>query len=131
VSPSKRIEPGRLSLWAPVLAYMAAIFYLSGLQTAPLPEDVSDKTAHLGAYAVLAVLSVRAVAGGLPCRVTWRIAWLGLAIAGGYGIFDEIHQSFVPGRSASIADWYADVTGAVIAIGACWLWGMIALRHRV
>jgi VanZ family protein len=110
---------------------MAAIFYVSGLQTAPLPEDVSDKTAHLAAYTILAVLSVRAVAGGLPCRVTWRIAWLALAIAGGYGIVDEIHQTLVPGRSGSIADWYADVAGALIGIGACWLWGMIALRHRV
>jgi VanZ family protein len=110
---------------------MAAIFVVSGLQVAPLPEEVSDKTGHFVAYAGLAVLSVRAVAGGLPRRVTWRVAWLALTIAGGYGIVDEIHQTFVPGRSGDIADWYADVTGALIGIGACWLWGMIAGRHRV
>jgi VanZ family protein len=105
---------------------MAAIFYVSGLQIAPLPADVSDKTGHLVAYAGLAVLSLRAVAGGLPSRVTWRIACLAFTIVGGYGIFDEIHQTFVPGRFASIADWFADVTGAAIGIGACWLWGMMA-----
>jgi VanZ family protein len=110
---------------------MAAIFFVSGLQVAPLPEEVSDKTGHFVAYGGLAVLSVRAVAGGLPSGVTWRVAWLALAIAGGYGISDEIHQTFVPGRSGSVADWYADVSGAVIGIGACWLWGMIAGRHRV
>jgi VanZ family protein len=109
---------------------MAAIFFVSGLQVAPLPEEVSDKTGHFVAYAGLAVLSVRAAAGGLPRRVTWRVAWLALAIAGGYGIVDEIHQTFVAGRSGDIADWYADVTGALIGIGACWLWGMIQ-RHRV
>ena len=129
--PSNRVGPGRLSLWAPVVAYMAAIFFVSGLQVAPLPEEVSDKTGHFVAYGGLAVLSVRAVAGGLPSGVTWRVAWLALAIAGGYGISDEIHQTFVPGRSGSVADWYADVSGAVIGIGACWLWGMIAGRHRV
>ncbi len=114
---------------------MAAIFYVSGLQIAPLPDEVSDKTGHFVAYGGLALLSLRAVAGGLPSRVTWRVAWLALAIAGGYGMFDEIHQTFVPGRSGDVADWFADMTGAAIGIGACWLWGMIAIRsvgrHRV
>jgi VanZ family protein len=105
---------------------MAAIFYVSGLQMAPLPTDVSDKTGHLVAYAGLAVLSLRAVAGGLPTRVTWRIAWLAFAVVAGYGIFDEIHQTFVPGRFGSVADWFADLAGAAIGIGACWLWGMMA-----
>jgi VanZ family protein len=110
---------------------MAAIFVVSGLQVAPLPADVSDKTGHMVAYAGLGVLSVRAIAGGLPCRVVMGVAWPALAIAGGYGIFDELHQTFVPGRSGDLADWYADVTGAVIGIGACWLWGIIATRdHR-
>jgi VanZ family protein len=112
----------------PVIAYMAAIYFVSGLQRAPLPDDVSDKTGHFVAYGGLALLSVRAVAGGLPSQVTWRIALLALAIAGGYGVFDEVHQLFVPGRSGDIADWFADVTGAVIGIGACWLWGIIASR---
>ena len=114
---------------------MAAIFYVSGLQIAPLPDEVSDKTGHFVAYGGLALLSVRAVAGGLPRRVTWSIALLALAIAGGYGMFDELHQMLVPGRSADIADWFADMTGAVIGIGACWLWGIIAFwsdgRRRV
>jgi VanZ family protein len=110
---------------------MAAIFFVSGLQIAPLPEKVSDKTGHLTAYAGLAILSLRAVAGGLPSRVAGRVALLALAIAGGYGAFDEIHQMFVPGRSADLFDWYADVSGAVIGIGVCWLWGIIAIRPDV
>ncbi len=107
---------------------MAAIFYVSGLQIAPLPEEVSDKSAHLVAYGGLAVVSLRAVAGGLSSPVTWRVALLALAIAGGYGIFDEIHQMFVSGRFADIADWFADMSGVVMGIGACWLWGIIAFR---
>jgi VanZ family protein len=114
---------------------MAAIFFVSGLQVAPLPQQVSDKTGHIVAYLGLAILSVRALGGGLPCRVVMRVAWSALAIAAGYGMFDEIHQRFVPGRSADVLDWYADVSGAVIGIGACWLWGIIACRadgtHRV
>jgi VanZ family protein len=119
-----------LLLWAPVAAYMAGIYFVSGLTIAPLPDEVSDKTGHFVAYAGLGVLCVRAVGGGLPCRVVFRVAWLALAIAAGYGAFDEVHQLFVPGRSGDVNDWFADVTGASIGIGACWLWGIIAIRSR-
>ena len=110
---------------------MAAIFYVSGLSIAPLPEEVSDKTGHFVAYAGLGLLCVRAVGGGLPCRVVLRVAALALAIAAAYGAFDEIHQWFVPGRSADIRDWFADVSGVLIGIGVCWLWGIIAVRSDV
>jgi VanZ family protein len=120
-----------LSLWAPVVAYMAAIFFVSGLSIAPLPEQVSDKTGHFVAYAVLALLCVRAVGGGLRRRVGLRVAVLALVIASAYGAFDELHQWFVPGRSADILDWYADSSGALIGIGVCWLWGIIAVRSDV
>jgi VanZ family protein len=110
---------------------MVAIFYVSGLSIAPLPDQVSDKTGHFAAYAGLALLCVRAVGGGLPCRVVLRVAVLALAIAAAHGIFDELHQWFVPGRSADIRDWFADVSGALIGIGLCWLWGIIAVRSDV
>lgn len=110
---------------------MLAIFFVSALSNAPLPEQVSDKTGHFVAYAGLAFLCVRAVAGGLPCRVVLRVALLAFAIAAGYGAFDEVHQWFVPGRSADVLDWFADATGACIGIGVCWLWGIIALRSDV
>jgi VanZ family protein len=110
---------------------MLAIFFVSALSNAPLPEQVSDKTGHFVAYAGLAFLCVRAVAGGLPCRVVLRVALLAFAIAAAYGAFDEVHQWFVPGRSADVLDWFADATGACIGIGVCWLWGIIALRSDV
>jgi VanZ family protein len=120
----------RVSLWAPVVTYMALIFLVSSQQRAPLPESVSDKSAHLAAYSVLGVLSVRAAGGGLPCRVTAPVALTALAIASGYGGLDEWHQGFVPGRSQDIADWYADTAGAVIGIGVCWAWGMMRALGR-
>jgi VanZ family protein len=33
-----------------------------------------------------------------------------------YGVFDEWHQSFVPGRYASLTDVALDVAGAVLGI---------------
>jgi VanZ family protein len=110
---------------------MAAIFFVSGLSVAPLPERVSDKTGHFVAYAGLALLCVRAIAGGLPRRVVPHVAAIAFAIAAAYGATDEIHQSFVPGRSADVVDWFADASGALIGIGVCWLWGIIAVRSDV
>ena len=34
-----------------------------------------------------------------------------------YGVVDEIHQSFTPGRSSSVFDWLADTAGGFL--GAC------------
>jgi VanZ family protein len=34
-----------------------------------------------------------------------------------YGISDELHQSFVPGRTPDVHDWIADTWGAAVAIG--------------
>ncbi|HET9359309.1 MAG TPA: VanZ family protein [Vicinamibacterales bacterium] len=109
---------------------MALIFFVSSQPSAPLPESVSDKGAHLLAYSVLGVLSVRAAGGGLPCRVTVPIALTALAITSGYGALDEWRQGVVPGRSQDIADWYADTAGAVIGIGVCWAWGMMRALGR-
>jgi VanZ family protein len=110
---------------------MAAIFFVSGLSAAPLPDQVSDKTGHFMAYAGLAFLCVRAVSGGFPRRVVLRVALLAVAIAAAYGAFDELHQWFVPERSADVRDWFADVSGALVGIGICWLWGIIAVRPDV
>jgi VanZ family protein len=118
----------RLWLWAPVVLYMTAIFLVSSLPAAPLPPDVSDKTAHTAAYAGLAILATRAVAGGLPARIGWRTAAMSLAITTGYGVSDEVHQLFVPGRTADPGDVAADALGAVIGVGLCWAWGIIVHR---
>jgi len=119
-----------LSLWAPVIAYMVAIFYLSSLHEAPLPPGVGDKPAHAFGYFGLGVVIARALAGGLPPRLTLREALIGLAIAALYGVTDEWHQSFVAGRSADIADWYSDSIGSAIALFACWAWSIISRRSR-
>jgi VanZ family protein len=119
---------GRLSLWGPVAALMGVIFYLSAQPDVPLPDGVDDKTAHYVAYMTLGLLVVRALARGLPARVTTGIAVITLVITIGYGATDEWHQSFVPGRSTELADLVADSLGAVAAVGLCWAWGMIAIR---
>jgi len=112
------------------VVYMAAIFYVSSLHQAPLPPGVGDKPAHATAYLGLAFVIARALAGGLPPRLTWRQALTGFAIAVVYGASDEFHQLFVAGRDADVLDLRADAIGAAIAMVVCWAWGIISPAHH-
>jgi len=107
---------------------MAAIFYVSSLPQPVVPPG-GDKPWHLLAYLVLGVVTLRAVVGGLPAWVSWRTAAVATAIAVGYAVTDELHQMFVPGRSAQLSDLVADAMGVVAGAGLCWVWGLVA-RQR-
>jgi len=109
-----------------VVVYMAAIFYVASLSEPPLPPGISDKPSHSLAYLGLAITIARAFAGGLPARVGRRAAVASVLLTIAYGITDEFHQSFVPGRSAELYDLYADAIGAIIGTAACWAWGIIS-----
>jgi VanZ family protein len=94
---------------------MACIFALSSqsdLPTAPagLSQEVFLKLSHVMGYAVLARLIEHALA--LPRR--GRL--LALLLTTLYGLSDEFHQSFTPGRMADPGDLLADVLGAIAAL---------------
>jgi VanZ family protein len=105
-----------LLLWGPVVLHMALIFAASSTADLdPLPGTFSDKPAHLGVYAVLGGLLARAFAGGWR-NVTWPQVVLAVVLSTAYGVSDEFHQSFVPGRTPDAMDVVADAAGA--ALGA-------------
>jgi VanZ family protein len=98
---------------------MVVIFALS---SRPLPEAVSrvpDWTTHGAGYAILSVLVGRALAGGLGRPVPARAALLAVAVSTLYGVTDEAHQSFVPGRDADPWDLVKDLGGAALGAVAC------------
>ena len=73
------------------------------------------KSAHLSEYAILAALWLRAFVRGR--NLSPRTAgFLALAISVAWAILDELHQSFVPSRTASLADVLVDSAGALIAL---------------
>ena len=76
---------------------------------------LTRRLAHLSEYAILAALWLRAFVRGrdLPPRTAGLVA---LAISVAWAILDELHQSFVPSRSASLADVLVDSAGALIAL---------------
>jgi VanZ family protein len=120
-----------LWVWGPVAAQALAIFYLSSLpDLGPIPGGVNDKTGHVLGYGVLAVVLLRAFAGGRLGGVTWRRGVGTILLSSLYGASDEFHQSFVPGRSPDPADWVADTAGAFGAVVAILLLVMGARRRR-
>lgn len=105
----------KIILRLPALITMGISWYLSSgtLETVQLPS-VSDKIIHLVCFA------------GLGFFWTWwfkkkdwlhkplkQILYVTLIVAA-YGLVDEIHQYFVPGRYASALDWLADVAGGFL-----------------
>ena len=114
-----------LSLWVPVAAYMAVLFFLSSQSALPGASLAPDWSEHGVAYAGLALVTLRAVTGGRWSAVgvgTFAIAWL---VATFYGASDEFHQSFVVGRTADLRDLVADSVGAALALCAVQAWSII------
>ena len=100
----------------------AAIFALSSFSLNLPPQAGSyDKGLHIIAYFGLGLTYQNAFTNGFELATPLRIglAWLA-TIA--YGISDEWHQSFVPGRFPESADVLADSLGGLLAVGfGLWL----------
>ncbi len=120
---ARRLVAGVLAL-----AWAGLVFWLSS-RPDPLPISLasfpgSDKVLHGSAYAVLGALLVLATAGArFPAR---RAVVIAAALASLYGVTDELHQSFVPGRDTSAGDWIADTVGALAGAAAA----AASLRRR-
>ena len=115
-----------ISLWLPVAVYMAAIYWGAALTQVPGPASlVSDTVLHMGGYAGLVLLTLRATAGGRWAGVTARAMTVAFVIAVVHGLSVEVEQMFVPSRFAEWRDVGNDVIGALAGLGAAWAWGKL------
>lgn len=115
---------------------MAVLYGLSSLPGVPLPDQPEkygllrwvppevQNALHVPAYAVLSWAWNWALAAWLQAPA--GRATVACAIASTYGVFDEWHQSFVPGRYASLTDVVLNVLGAALGI---WLASRAASRR--
>jgi VanZ family protein len=104
------------------LAAMATIFAMSAQHRVPVPPGFSDKVistlGHFAVYFVLAVLLYWTLTFVMATGPRLYAAAWGLAVL--YGISDEWHQSFVPGRTPDVVDLVTDAAGA--AVGLLFVW---------
>ncbi len=106
--------------WAPLVAWMLVIFAASSRPRVPFQEDVPDWISHPVVYLVLAVLAARAFAKA--SHLEWGVAASVLVFCVAYGISDEWHQSFVPGRHADPWDVVKAGIGALAGLAAYQAW---------
>lgn len=88
--------------------------------TVPQPFSLADKLYHLLAYAVYGWSLVLAVRTFPLTRLQQAIITLSLGFL--FAASDEIHQAFIPGRSADVIDWIADAVGIACAVVLTFVW---------
>ena len=101
--------------WAALIYVLSSIPAGSGgLDLPDIPG--ADKVAHAVSFGILAFFLAQALRG------TGEIASLVLAVtlASAYGVTDEWHQRFTPGRDPDVLDWIADTIGAMLAVAGVW-----------
>jgi len=112
--------------WLLILVYMLLIFYISSIPYLEQPLSIREPHApfleHILEYSLLGFLVFLGLLsrGNIPIR---NAILLAILISSIYGISDEIHQIFVPGRTFDILDITADLSGSVIgAVVGNWLY---------
>ncbi|MBI2451450.1 VanZ family protein [Candidatus Pacearchaeota archaeon] len=107
------LEKNPVFSWLIVILIASGIFYVSSLTSEQAPRTVSimPTVYHISAFFFLAFfLSVSLTKGKnkklIPIAITLAVL---------YGIIDELHQFFVPGRTTSITDIFLDSLGILIA----------------
>ena len=103
-------------VWLPTVAYCGLIFYLSS-QEIPIEVNLfamQDKAIHFMEYGVLSLLFFISLRKSAPGYNIKAAAVLAIIFSGLYGISDEVHQYFVPGRESSIGDVTSNFIGAVV-----------------
>lgn len=110
--------------FVPMILVMGTIFFLSNQpgDTLTLPDVPNiDKVLHAGIYGLLALTTLFAVGKKTTRTRPCQVSFLVLLFCVLYGISDEYHQSFIPGRMPSIWDICADTTGAGLVVLYWWV----------
>lgn len=101
----------------PALFLMSAIYHASSI-TFPMDPSPgrSDLLFHFSEFFALGLFTARMVAPDMDRTHSLRSLLLASSIVLGYGLLDEIHQGFVPGRDPDGLDWLVDASGGLIGV---------------
>jgi len=101
----------------PLICYWIILFIATTLPAQRVPKTgINDKIEHLLGYFLLTFLLSNSIYFQNTQKKIKRFPVIAsLSIVAFYGMVDELHQYFIPGRFCDFYDWTADVTGALIA----------------
>ncbi|GEM_PF-77841 len=116
-------------LWIAVIIYAILIFVGSSIPGSRIKAGPPgfDKLIHLFEYLVLSALLFAALAYGGKRGDLKSYLLLSFLIASIYGVSDEVHQLFVPGRFFEPLDIFTDSVGSLI--GSYWAF-RISMRKK-
>ena len=114
MNPGSRFN-GWVKRWLPALIVMAMIFLASSIPSDKMPkvgefDFEAKKAGHMLGYALLWLSLVHGV--NKPVGKSYWLAAVGCLL---YALTDEYHQSFVPGRNATLFDVGIDMIGVLIS----------------
>lgn len=112
-----------IKLWLAVVACMGFIFFVSSQPKKDIPPlfPFQDVVYHTLIYSILALCFSRALKNTNPNIPALNLIIFTIIFGVVYGISDEFHQSFIPGRSVSGFDVFIDGIGST-AGGIIYLW---------
>jgi len=107
-----------------LIIYASSIPSRSLLVTGSLTERIISNLAHIPAYALLTFLWLKAFKrkNASHCFMANGLILVGLII---FAVSDEMHQSFVPGRFASLMDLGLNFLGILLGFGTLKILGML------
>jgi VanZ family protein len=118
-------------LWLPPVAWMILIFIGSSIPGGSIDQPPEYfVAAHFMEYLVLCLFLLRALNGGVRQPVLLGVAASALALCVAYGILDELHQLFVPGRVSDPLDVAVDTIGATVACAIVLLIAALSRRNQ-
>ncbi len=104
------------------LFYALLIFVASAIPQLPPPLEFKwgDKVTHFIEYGIFSMLLFLAFFNSGKEFLKKNVFVLSILIGVIYGLSDEIHQKFVPGRNCDVHDFLADGLGILLVQAAIW-----------
>lgn len=105
-------------VYLPLAIYWIILFTATSIPSEYAPSiGIGDKFSHFFAYFGLSVLLYLTLLFQKKFAILNKYpGFMSLMIASLYGMFDELHQMLIPGRSGELLDWIADFVGVIIGI---------------
>lgn len=100
----------------PWMVWMALITVQSSFRGIPIPDmgiTFSDKILHFLVFGILGLLMTRGMRSTKIEYFKVRPVITAIILGCLFALSDEIHQAFVPARTAEVLDWVADFLGIV------------------
>ena len=124
--------------WMPAVVWAVSISIVSHIPSQEIQKAAEtvdavpialDIAYHVVVFAVMGILGYRVASLHLGPQSRWSYL-AALVFAIGYGVIDELHQSFISGRSSAAEDVGYDALGAILGIAAVFTIRVALMRAK-